>query len=132
MSTSERFNFFLGRKLNVYNLTEHCSLDETAYNAIRAEFVAGKGANEIAIALHVILSVILKDYPFVNWSESCIRQKRISVINLGLKIFMSQNTWFQKDSVKVLYNCHPFRKWTTFIVTLRRAFEFLKYTILSL
>ena len=81
MSTSERFNFFLGRKLNVYNLTEHCSLDETAYNAIRAEFVAGKGANEIAIALHVILSVILKDYPFVNWSESCIRQKRISVIN---------------------------------------------------
>ena len=79
--------------MNVYNLTEHCSLDETAYNAIRAEFVAGKGANEIAIALHVtrILSVILKDYPFVNWSESCIRQKRISVMNLALKIFMSQN-----------------------------------------
>lgn len=48
--------------MNVYNLTERYSLDETAYNAMRAEFVAGKGANEIAIALHVtcILSVILR------------------------------------------------------------------------
>lgn len=55
----------------------HCSLDKKAYNAIWAECIAGRGANEIASASQVILSAVLKDYPLVSksiilWFDSCV------------------------------------------------------------
>lgn len=54
-------NFFYKRKLNVFNLTAHCSLDKKSCNAIWAECIAGRGANEIASALQVFLSAVLMD-----------------------------------------------------------------------
>lgn len=97
-------NFFYKRKLNVFNLTAHCSLDKKAYNAIWAECIAGRGANEIASALQVILSAVLKDHPQVNsiilWSDSCVPQNRNSVMSLALKTFMSQNPRINKIAQK--------------------------------
>ena len=55
-------NFFYKRKLNVTNLTAHCSEANTAYNAIWCEGLAGRGANEIASALTPILSAIKRDH----------------------------------------------------------------------
>ena len=88
-------SFFYKRKLNIFNLTAHCSLDKKAYNALWAECIAGRGANEIASALQVILCTILKDHPTVDsiilWSDSCVPQNRNSVMSLALKTFMIQN-----------------------------------------
>lgn len=36
-------SFFYKRKLNIFNLTAHCSLDKKAYNALWAECIAGRG-----------------------------------------------------------------------------------------
>lgn len=103
-------NFFYKRKLNVFNLTAHCSLDKKAYNAIWAECIAGRGANEIASALQVIRCAVLKDHPQVNsiilWSDSCVPQNRNSVMSLALKIFISQNPSINKIAQKFLTPGH--------------------------
>ncbi|CAC5410100.1 unnamed protein product [Mytilus coruscus] len=41
-------NFFYKRKLNMYSLTAHFSLNKCAYNAVWPETLAGRGGNEIA------------------------------------------------------------------------------------
>lgn len=48
-------NFFYKRKLNVFNLTAHLSINKCAYNAVWPENLAGRGANEISSALVKIL-----------------------------------------------------------------------------
>ncbi|CAC5367993.1 unnamed protein product [Mytilus coruscus] len=40
-------NVFYKRKLNVFNLTGHLSLNKCAYNAVWSEHIADRGANEI-------------------------------------------------------------------------------------
>ena len=97
-------SFFYRRKLNVYNLTAHCSLDKKAYNAIWPECTAGRGANEIASALSVILKTVLEDHPsvtsFILWSDSCVPQNRNSIMTLALKTFMKNHTNIQKIEQK--------------------------------
>jgi hypothetical protein len=68
-------SFFYMRKLNVFNLTAHCSVNKKAYNAIWSESLAGRGGNELASALVAILDAITSDHPnitdIVLWSDSC-------------------------------------------------------------
>lgn len=94
------FKFFYNRKLNVFNITVHCLLDKKAFIAILAEYISGRSANEIASALQVILSAVLKDHLVVNsiilCSESCVSQNRNSVMSLALKIFMYPNPSINK------------------------------------
>jgi hypothetical protein len=88
-------NFFYKRKLNVFNLTAHISLNKCAYNAMWSEHQAGRGANEIASALVKILEKVLEDYPLLEsitlWSDSCIPQNRNSVMVTALKHFMQNH-----------------------------------------
>ena len=43
---------FYKSKLNVYNLTAHCSKTKTAYNALWCESIVGGDGNENASALY--------------------------------------------------------------------------------
>ena len=86
-------NFFYKRKLNVFNLTAHLSLNKCAYNAMWSEHQAGRGANEITSALVKILEKVLEDYPLLEsitlWSDSCIPQN--SAMVTALKHFMQNH-----------------------------------------
>jgi len=88
-------DFFYKRKLNVYNLTAHFSVDKHVYNAIWCEATAGRGANEIASALCSILQAVKSGHPDIKeytlWSESCVPQNRNSVMTYALKRFMSNH-----------------------------------------
>jgi hypothetical protein len=88
-------NYFYKRKLNVFNLTAHLSLNKCAYNAMWSEHQAGRGVNEIASALVKILEKVLEDYPLLEsitlWSDSCIPQNRNSVMVTALKHFMQNH-----------------------------------------
>lgn len=85
-------NFFYKRKLNVYNMTAHCSLNKHVYNAVWSEGLAGRGANEIASALVKILEAIFNKNPniesLVLWSDSCVPQNRNSIMCFALKKFL--------------------------------------------
>ena len=100
--------FFYKKKIKVYNLTTHCSLDRKAYNAIWTENIADRGAS----ALLVILSAILKDQTSINtiirWFDSCIPHNRISVMTLVLKIFISRNPYTIKEEQTFWTPGHPF------------------------
>ena len=53
-------NFVYKRKLNVFNLTAHCSRKKRSYNAIWSEYCAGRDGNEIAgVLCTILLSVLL-------------------------------------------------------------------------
>lgn len=88
-------NFFYKRKLNVYNLTAHCNANKRAYNAVWNECVAGRGGNEIASALLVILKKVLEDVPHTTqltlWSDSCVPQNRNSIMSTALLSFMEKH-----------------------------------------
>ncbi|XP_067681124.1 uncharacterized protein [Haliotis asinina] len=87
-------SFFYRRKLSVYNLTAHCSLDSQGYCAIWNETQAGRGANEITSALISILTKIVeKHHPehITLWSDSCVAQNRNAGITFALKDFMANH-----------------------------------------
>ena len=81
--------FFYKRKLNVYNLTGHFSLNKPAYNAVWAECDAGRGGNDIASSLTCILTDIMKDYPNIKKLilrlDSCVPQNKNYVMVSALK-----------------------------------------------
>lgn len=86
-------NFFYKRKLNVFNLTAHCSKDKVAYNIIWNECIASRGANELASALIIVLDKVPKRHPdtekLILWSDSCVPQNRNSMMTSALKWFLS-------------------------------------------
>lgn len=88
-------NFFYKRKLNMFNLTAHCNIDCVGYNVVWNETFAGRGANEIASAVLIVLEKVLEKHPFVTsfilWSDSCVPQNRNSIICLALKKFMESH-----------------------------------------
>ena len=77
-------NFFYKRKLNVFNLTAHCSRKKRSNNAIWSEYCASRGGYEIASALCTILQRITEDFPDIRnltlWSDSCVPQNRNSIM----------------------------------------------------
>ena len=89
---AEVSNFFYKRKLNTYNLTAHCSIDKSVYNAIWTEADTGRGGNEIASAIITILNEIHTAHPnikdYILWSDSCVPQNRNSIMSFALKHFM--------------------------------------------
>ena len=97
-------NFFYKRKLNMYNLTAHFSLNKGAYNAMWPETMAGRGGNEIASALIVILKRIIADFPLLNeftlWSDSCVPQNRNSVMTTAILDFVSSSPKITKIQQK--------------------------------
>ncbi|XP_076107556.1 uncharacterized protein LOC143075857 [Mytilus galloprovincialis] len=97
-------NFFYKRKLNVFNLTGHFSLNKCAYNAIWPEHIAGRGANEISSALLKILEKVLEDFPSLEtitlWSDSCIPQNRNSIVISALQHFMKSDRSYSLKSVE--------------------------------
>ncbi|CAC5386628.1 unnamed protein product [Mytilus coruscus] len=96
--------FFYKRKLNVFNLTGHLSLNKCAYNAVWSEHIAGRGANEICSALLKILEKVLEDFPTLEtitlWSDSCIPQNRNSIVVTALQHFMRSDTSYSLKSVE--------------------------------
>ncbi|CAG2221282.1 unnamed protein product [Mytilus edulis] len=92
------------RKLNVFNLTGHFSLNKCAYNAIWPEHIAGRGANEISSALLKILEKVLEDFPSLEtitlWSDSCIPQNRNSIVISALQHFMRSDRSYSLKSVE--------------------------------
>jgi hypothetical protein len=88
-------NFFYKRKLCVFNMTGHCSRDKMAYNIIWNEQLGGRGANEIASAVSVILENVVAKYPetkkMILWSDSCIPQNRNSIMCYAIKLFQQRH-----------------------------------------
>lgn len=85
-------NFFYKRKLNVYNLTAHCSVDKQAYCSIWNEAQSGRGCNDIASALVAILKKVVETHPttdhIILWSDSCVPQNRNSAMSMALMDFL--------------------------------------------
>jgi len=81
-------NFFYKRKLSVYNMTGHCSKDKFAYNVIWNEQTGGRGSNELASAIMVIIEHVVEKHPDIDtltlWSDSCVAQNRNKVLCYAL------------------------------------------------
>ena len=89
-------NFFYKRKLTVYNLTIHSSVDKAVYCCIWNETDSGRGGNTIASALLKGLEQFVETHPDVTeitlWSDSCVPQNRNSMMSYALKSFMKKHT----------------------------------------
>lgn len=89
-------SFFYKRKLNVYNMTGHCSKDSTVYSVVWSEATAGRGSNEMATAVMMIVKRVSEQYPdieeIVLWSDSCVPQNKNSIMCTAIKSFLSGNS----------------------------------------
>ncbi|GFO04062.1 DNA repair protein rhp54 [Plakobranchus ocellatus] len=85
-------NFYYRRKLSVYNLTVHYSLDKSSYCCIWNEAEGGRCGNTIASALLKVLDQFTQENPTINniilWSDSCVAQNRNSLMSYALLSFM--------------------------------------------
>jgi len=88
-------SFFYKRKLAVYHLTAHCSIDKRGYGAVWCETTSGRSANDLASALITILNMIIRQHSAVKklilWSDSCVSQNRNSVMSFALQDFIRNN-----------------------------------------
>jgi len=85
-------NCFYKRKLPVYHLTAHCSVDTWGYGALWCETTAGRSANDLISVLIKILNMIVHHHSAVKklilWSDACVAQNRNSVMSLALQDFI--------------------------------------------
>ncbi|CAG9825728.1 unnamed protein product [Phaedon cochleariae] len=85
-------NFYYKCKLNVYNLTAHCNINNQVYNCIWHECNGGRTGNDLASALVKILGGIADDNPFLTkiilWSDSCVPQNKNSYMTMALKYYL--------------------------------------------
>jgi hypothetical protein len=85
-------NFYYKRKINIYNLTAHDSIDKKGYCAVWDEKTCGRSANDIASSLYLILEKIVSKHSNVEslilWSDSCISQNKNSIISYALINFI--------------------------------------------
>lgn len=83
--------FFYKRKLNVYNMTVHCSKDKQGYCVVWNEALCGRAGNDIASNVLKALFAISSAHPdvenYTSWSDSCVPQNRNSVISYALAYF---------------------------------------------
>jgi hypothetical protein len=88
-------SFFYRRKLNVYNLTSHCSIGREGYCAIWHEGMSGRAGNDIASSLIRTMEEILKRHQsittFTLWSDSCVPQNKNSVMSCAIVSFLMKN-----------------------------------------
>ena len=104
-------NFFYRRKLNVFNMTAHCSVDKQGYGAIWNEAQSGRSGNDIASSVMKLLHVIVEDHtddPRIRkitlWSDSCVPQNRNSVFSTAIRHFMLQHPMVKEIEHKY---CQP-------------------------
>ncbi|XP_055956008.1 uncharacterized protein LOC130012334 [Patella vulgata] len=101
-------SFFYRRKLSVYNLTAHCSLDKNGYCAIWSEGLSGRTGNDIASSLIRILEKVMGRHPDVKdivlWSDSCVAQNRNSIMCVALKDFLKRYPFVNSITQKF---CQP-------------------------
>lgn len=88
-------SFFYKRKLNVYNLTAHCSKSKKGHCCIWSEATSGRAGNDLASATVEILEHVVKMNPDITkvilWSDSCVPQNRNSSMTLALLAFLSKH-----------------------------------------
>jgi hypothetical protein len=88
-------SMFYLRKLSVYNLTAHCSLDRSGYCAVWAENVSGRSGNDISSALIELLNRIVQKHAEITritlWSDVCVAQNKNRVMTLALLKFLSEH-----------------------------------------
>lgn len=78
----------------MYNLTAYYSATKQVYCAIWNETVTGRAGNDIASAFRKILDFLSDENEFVNltiWSDSCVPQKRNSIISNAIMDFLMDN-----------------------------------------
>ena len=89
-------NFFYKRKLSVYHLTPHCSIDKRGYGAVWCETKSGRSANDLASTLITILNMIVRHHSAVKklilWSDSCVSQNTNSVMSFALQDFIRSHS----------------------------------------
>jgi len=97
-------SFFFRRKLSVYNLTAHCSVDKRAYCAIWSEGTRGRGGNDIASALLATLDKVTARNPGVKkitlWSDACVPQNKNSAMAFAISTFLSSHASIEQISQK--------------------------------
>lgn len=85
-------HYYYRSKLNCYNLTAHCNINNNVYNAIWHEFISGRGGTHIASALVKILKKVVEDNPHLEtiilWSDSCVPQNRNCIMSCALQHFL--------------------------------------------
>ena len=90
---AEISNFFYLRKLSVYNMTAHLSLDKDVYCCIWSESQSGRAGNDLASAILRILESVLTTHPqlknLILWSDSCVPQNRNSIMSTAIKHFLN-------------------------------------------
>ncbi|RUS71879.1 hypothetical protein EGW08_020353 [Elysia chlorotica] len=103
-------NFFYKRKLSVYNLTIHSSLDKIVYCCMWNETESGRGGNTIASALLKGLESFIESHPEVTkitlWSDSCVPQNRNSIMSYALLSFMKKHQHIQEITQKYSESGH--------------------------
>ncbi|KAK4875572.1 hypothetical protein RN001_011994 [Aquatica leii] len=85
---------FYKQKLNVYNLTAHCSISKEVYCAIWPETMCGRSGNDLSSALVQILEKVVSNHPEINeiitWSDSCVPQNRNSLVSVAVTDFLTR------------------------------------------
>jgi hypothetical protein len=113
-------NFYYKRKINVYNLTAHESINKTGFCCVWDESLCGRSGNDIASSLIKILEKIFEMYPniksFKLWSDSCVAQDKNSIMTFALMNFMRKNkqinyivmkfSWPGHSSIQEVDNIH--------------------------
>ena len=104
-------NFFYRRKLNVFNMTAHCSVDKQGYGAIWIEAQIGRSGNDIASSVMKLLHAIVEDHTddrrirkITLWSDSCVPQYRNIVYSTAIRNFMLQHPMVKEIEQKY---CQP-------------------------
>jgi hypothetical protein len=101
-------NFLYKRKLSVYRLTAHCSIDRKGYGSIWCETTSGRSGNDLASPLVIILEMIKQQHPTITklvlWSDSCVAQNKNSVMSFALQNFMQKHSTIQSIEQKF---CEP-------------------------
>lgn len=95
---------FYKQKLNVYNLTSHCSIGKEVYCAVWPESMCGRSGNDLASALVQMLEKIVSKHPDINeiitWSDSCVPQNRNSLISVAVADFLQRHPCIKTITMK--------------------------------
>jgi len=88
-------SFFFRRKLSVFNLTAHCSVNKQAYCAIWHEGLRGRSGNDLASALIAIMHTIVSRNEAIKnitlWSDACVAQNKNSIMSYAILQFLADH-----------------------------------------
>lgn len=83
---------YKGKKTSAYIYNVFVEHSTKGYCAICDETQSGRGGNDLASALRVLLDKVVEDHTDANnlivWSDSCVPQNRNSLISYMLQPFL--------------------------------------------